>query len=128
MKTMNREEFKAKLDNLKINKSDFCILSGGSLLIQGLREKTNDVDMAMKSEIAKEIGLYDCPTDEHGLYILEENVQCSDDFEKHDKVLVDGIWCQSLESVLAFKKSMNRPKDQADLEAIEDRLKLNNGE
>ena len=92
------------------------------MLLQGLREKTNDVDMAVRNEVAKEIGLYDYPTDEHGLYILEENVQCSDDFEKHDKVLVDGVWCQSLESVLEFKKSMNRPKDQADIEAIEERL------
>ena len=119
---MNREEFIERLEKLGLPKDDFCVLSGGSLLLNGIREKTNDVDISIKKILAEKSGLYEMKRDEYGLYLFQPDVQCKDDFEKIDKVKIDGFWCESLESVLAFKKRMRRPKDLVDIEAIEKRL------
>ena len=57
--------------------------------------------------------------DEYGMYLLQSDVQCNDNFEELDKVKVDGFWCESLESVLEFKKHLKRPKDLTDIKLIE---------
>jgi hypothetical protein len=42
-----------------------------------------------------------------------------DDFEKFEFDIVDGFQCETLESILAFKRRANRPKDQVDIANIE---------
>ena len=116
---MNKQEFVERLLELNLPRDSFCVFSGGSLLLQGVRDKTNDVDIAITKDLANKIGLYDMEKDEYGMYLLQSDVQCNDNFEELDKVEVDGFWCESLESVLEFKKRLKRPKDLADIELIE---------
>ena len=94
-------------------------MSGGSLLLRGLRETTADVDIRMTKRLAREISLYDAPKDEGGYYQPRENVQATDDFGETEFDIVDGYQCESLGSILAFKKRMMRPKDLKDIEKIE---------
>ena len=119
---MNKQEFVERLEKLGLPRGSFCVFSGGSLLLQGIRDKTNDVDIAITKDLAKKIGLYGMEKDEYGMYLLQPDVQCNDNFEELDRVKVDGFWCESLESVLEFKKRLKRPKDLADIELIEKRL------
>lgn len=116
---MNKQKFVERLLKLNLPRGSFCVFSGGSLLLQGVRDKTNDVDIAITKDLANKIGLYDMEKDEYGMYLLQSDVQCNDNFEELDKVKVDGFWCESLESVLEFKKSLKRPKDLTDIELIE---------
>lgn len=116
---MNREEFIAGLEKLGWPKTDFIILSGGSLLMRGLREKTADYDLCASKKLAEKIDLYEKPKDDKGFFVPFENCQMKDDFENFEFDVVDGYQCESLESVLAFKKRKNRPKDQKDIENIE---------
>ena len=116
---MNKSEFIAVLEELGLPKDEYVILSGGSLLIRGLRETTADVDIRMTKRLAREINLYDCPQDEGGYYQPLENVQATDDFGETEFDIVDGYQCESLESILAFKKQKMRPKDLKDIEKIE---------
>ena len=46
-----------------------------------------------------------------------------DDFDKFKFDIVEGYQCETLESILAFKKRVNRPKDLKDIKAIERYLK-----
>ena len=120
---MDKKEFVAVLEELGWPKEEYVILSGGSLLIRGLRETTADVDIRMTKRLAREINLYDCPQDECGCYLPRENVQATDDFGETEFDIVDGYQCESLESILAFKKQKMRPKDLKDIEKIEEALK-----
>ena len=119
---MNRREFISGLEKMAFPKSEFIILSGGSLLMHGLRESTADYDLCASKALAERIGLYACPQDADGCFTPFENVQMKDDFERFSFDLVDGYQCETLESVLAFKKRLRRPKDLRDIEAIEARL------
>ena len=46
-----------------------------------------------------------------------------DDFDRIEYDVVDGYQCESLESILTFKKAKARPKDLKDIEVIEQYLK-----
>ena len=42
---MNKKEFEKYLDSLELDKKEYCIISGGSLLMHNLKEETDDVDL-----------------------------------------------------------------------------------
>ena len=119
---MNKQEFVAVLEEMGLPKDEYAILSGGSLLLRGLRETTADVDISMTKRLAREIDLYSAPRDEDGFYQPRENVQAIDDFGETEFDIVDGYQCESLGSILAFKKQKMRPKDLKDIEKIEEAL------
>lgn len=120
---MDKKEFIAALEELGWPKEEYVILSGGSLLLRGLRETTADVDLSMTKRLAREINLYDAPQDEKGYYSPREEVQVLDDFEGTEFDIVDGYQCESLESILELKRRLMRPKDLKDIEKIEEALK-----
>ena len=117
---MNKEEFVEGLEALGWPRDQFVILSGGSLLMRGIREQTQDYDLAMSKDLAKKIGLHDAPKNESGLYMPFEGAEISDEwFDEVEFDEVDGYQCESLESILAYKRKMMRQKDLADIEKIE---------
>ncbi len=116
---MNKQEYIAALEKLNLPKSEFIILSGGSLLMRGLRETSADLDLSASKKLARQIDLYNAPKDEKGFFTPFDNCQMMDDAENFEFDIVDGYQCETLESILAFKKKANRPKDQKDIENIE---------
>ena len=120
---MNKEQYIEALEKLNLPKSEFIILSGGSLLMRGLREVSADLDLCATKKLAEQIDLYNAPKDDKGFFTPFENCQMMDDFDKFEYDVVDGYNCESLESILAFKKSKMRPKDIKDIEVIEEYLK-----
>lgn len=119
---MNKQDFVATLEKLNLPKNEFIILSGGSLLMHGLRETTADLDLCASKKLAEKIDLYSAPKDDKGFYTPFDNCQMMDDYEHFEFDVVDGYQCETLESILAFKKRMLRPKDLKDIKAIEDYL------
>ena len=115
---MNKTEFIEKLEKLNLPRTEFVILSGGSLLLRGLRESTADLDITVSKQLSRELHLHQCPQDEHGLYMPFEDVQMMDDMERFRFDLVDGYQCETLEQILEQKRKWNRPKDQKDIERI----------
>ena len=120
---MNKQEFMARLEELDLPVTEFVILSGGSMLMRGLREQTNDLDLSASKKLAEILHLYDCPRDHHGLYIPFENVQMDDDMERFHFDVIDGYQCESLEDVIEQKRKWNRDKDHRDIEVIEEYLR-----
>ena len=116
---MNKQEYIAALEKLNLPKSEFIILSGGSLLMRGLREASADLDLCASKKLAKQIDLYNAPKDDKGFFTPFENCQMMDDFENFEFDVIDGYQCESLEGILAFKKKARRPKDLKDIENIE---------
>ena len=115
---MNKEEFISRLEKINLPKCEYIIMSGGSLLMHGLRKTTADLDLCVTKKLAKEIDLYNAPKDEKGFFVPFEDCQIFDDFDKFDFDVIDGYQCESLPNILEFKLKANRPKDQKDIEAL----------
>ena len=120
---MNKEQYIEALEKLNLPKTDFIILSGGSLLMRGLREVSADLDLCATKKLAEQIDLYNAPKDDKGFFTPFKNCQMMDDFDKFEYDVVDGYNCESLESILEFKKRKMRPQDITDIEVIEKYLK-----
>ena len=120
---MKRQEFIKKLEAFGFPKTEYVILSGGSLLLRGLREETADYDLSVTDELAAKLDLENCPKDNKGCFVPYEDVQMKNDMSRRSFEVIDGFQCESLESVLALKRKLLRPKDIRDIEVIEKYLK-----
>ena len=120
---MNRQEFIKRLEELDLPRSEFLILSGGSLLLRGLRESTADMDVCVSEKLAADLDLEHCPQDEDGCFSPFPDVQMKADMAGRAYDIVEGYKCQTLEDILAKKREWNRPKDQKDIAVIEDYLR-----
>ena len=125
---MNKEELLKLAYTLKLPKEEYCIISGGALLLHGLREKTNDLDIDVTQK-----GL-DILNQEYKLELINESkkqYKVTDDIEcflvdklESDIIFIDSYPCKSLISIYNMKKRLNREKDQADILTIEKFLNI----
>jgi hypothetical protein len=120
---MNKAEFIKKLETYGFPKSEFGILSGGSLLLRGLREETADLDLSCSGKLAEELDLKNCAKDEAGCFVPYEDVQMKPDMEGRAYDIIEGYQCQTLTDILALKRRLMRPKDMRDIEVIEEWMK-----
>ena len=120
---MNRLEYIKRLEEFGFPSSEYIILSGGSMLLRGLREETADFDLSVSKALAEKLSLKSCPRDDKGCYVPYDNVQMTDNLDGRDFDIIDGFKCETLESILEFKRRLLRPKDLRDIEVIESVLK-----
>ena len=110
---MNKREFLKRLNELGLPKYQYVIISGGSLLMHGLREETADINV-----LATELGLHNKKPTKKGTYKLAKDVEVIIGMNKIPAEVIDDYLCETLRNVYEFKKQMNRPKDQPDLELL----------
>ena len=116
---MNRQRFIERLNELGYSKSDYMILSGGSLLLRGLRDETADIDLSISLRLADKLDLEHIEKDEVGCFVPFEDVQLKADMDSRSFEEIDGFRCQTLQDILALKRRLMRPKDIADIQKIE---------
>ena len=125
---MNKFELLKLVDSLSLPKEEYFILSGGALLMMGLRESTNDLDIAITTkgfELLKQNYLPKIKNQERQQYKITDDIECIlVERLDSDITYIDNYPCESLISVYNFKKRANREKDQADILAIEKVLNI----
>lgn len=122
---MDKNEYIKFLQKLNLPKNEYIILSGGSLLMRGIRKTTADLDLCISDKLAEQIDLYHMPKDEKGFYCPCKNVQMMNNYNNFKFDIVDGYQCETLKSILDFKRQMSRPKDLVDIAKIEEFLRNN---
>ena len=119
-----RQELKEFLKKLKLEKGEYCVIAGGSLLMHGLKEETEDIDIHVSEKqfnILKEkygatktdktyTETYDVVPD------LEVSLYNMDDL---NIFYINGIPCTSIFKDYKWRKSVNREKDKAIIEKEE---------
>ena len=116
---MNTEEYLKGLKRFNLPKEEFIVLSGGSLLLRGIREKTDDFDLCFSDKLAEKMNVKDMPKNEKGFSSPFEKCEVIGGFEGFDFDIVEGYKCETLENILKFKRKERRPKDLVDIERIE---------
>lgn len=127
---MNKEELLNLLNSLELPKSEYYILSSGSLLLYGLREIAGDLDLCVSNELFEQLkkncDLKESDKNEHGFYQIAKDIEIipssKEEFEMEYK---DGYPVENLITILAFKEKRNAPKDQKDIENIKKYLQKN---
>ncbi len=119
---MTRSEFIRRLEDSALDKSQYVVTAGGSLLLHGIRTETRDIDLSCTKALADELVAKGFSvTQRYG----KRRIELAEDFEVYEEpslpdfVLIDGIPAMTLDEVIAMKKRMAREKDLRDLELIE---------
>ena len=124
---MIKKEFIEKLDKLDLDKKRYCIISGGVMLLYGLKDNTEDIDVKIKPEYFEELKEKFCfkksPKYPY-LFELDESTEVAVlDYDEENIRYVDGYPVESLELQLKWMLENNRPKDQEKIKIIKAFLK-----
>lgn len=127
---MNKEQYIENLNSLDLPKDEYYILGSGSLLMYGIREIANDIDLCVSLELFDYLnkeGIIDIDSEnECGFYKLNDLVEVvANDKESFEYDLVDGYQVEKLEKILKFKENRNKEKDQVDIVKIREYINLN---
>lgn len=116
---MTKEEIYKKIDSLGLDRQDFIIITGTSLVCHDVINQTEDINLACRKEVfdsldwpvrveyGSEIKYKDCFDIDYNLY----------DLEHID--MIDGYQCSNLVACYELKKSMNKPKDKKLIQKLE---------
>lgn len=124
---MNKEELLKIVDELNFPKGEYYLLSSSVLMLYGVREKINDVDICISEKLFEEIKTkYQIGEPNNcGFYNLNEKVEVVVN-ETLDYDYYQGYPVEKLTTILNFKKNRNLPKDQPDIINIEKILESSN--
>ena len=119
---MNKAEYLKKLDELQLDKAKYCILSGGAMMMHGLKEKTADIDIKVRpdyfEELKDRLSFKKSPKFDY-LWGLGDDVEVAvQEYDDKDVEMVDGYPVIKLELELEWKIQHNRPKDKESIEIL----------
>lgn len=112
-----------RITELNYPANDYWLITGGAMVLYGLREATNDIDLGCSKSLADVL-------EKNGFTITKlsdgtRKITIADDIEIFedwifDKAEIrDGVSVISLKGLLEMKKSLGREKDLKDIELIE---------
>ena len=52
---MKKQEYLDRLEKLKLDKNRYCVISGGVLLVYGLKDTTSDIDIKIRPDYFEEL-------------------------------------------------------------------------
>lgn len=127
-KRMNKEELIKLINSLKIDKSEFWILSSGALVIRGIYPDAGDLDIAVTEKGLEQLKLnYNLVQKDTGWYIVNDKIECIVDSKEPWKIEeYDGFNLQSLEMYYEYLKNSNREKDKARISLVEKYINKSN--
>lgn len=125
---MNKQDLIKLLKELDLTTTEYYILSSGSLVLYGLRDMANDLDLCVKPELFEKLcvkyNLKEEDKNECGFYhindLVEVVVSGKYPFEFD---IVEGYQVQKLEQILNSKINSDKAKDKIDVQNILNYLK-----
>jgi hypothetical protein len=128
---LNKQDILNVLARYNLPSNEYIILSGASMVLQNVKPMTRDIDISVSPKLNQYLlDNYNCVLEKElpshvKVWYLDE-INFSTNYNNVEKLFYDGIYIQTLESVLELKKGLNRGKDLQDIKliqaALEERL------
>jgi len=130
---MNKKQILESLEKYHLDPTQYIVLSGAAMVIHGIKEETNDIDISVTNELYHKLETkYQCELEKYdertqsNIYYIDHILNFGTNFYDEKKyVYIDGIRVQNIDGIIELKKKLNRAKDQIDLLKIEEFLKRN---
>lgn len=121
MKTLNKEEILSILDKLNLDKNEYIILNKASLVLQGLKDQTSKIELAISKNIEnllKDIKVYTTYNNKN-VYIYNDIYLTNNFYDSSKYIKINNYKCADLESILQIEKTLNRKEDIKDVKDID---------
>ena len=119
---MDKEEIIEKLEKFPYDTREYWINAGSAMVMHGLRENTEDIDLGCTSALADllEASGHLCGTGEGGRrrFRYGESIELSENWMYDGTERIDGFRVLTLRGLLIQKQLLGREKDAKDLVLI----------
>lgn len=124
MDRMNKEKLLKLIGTLRIDKSEFWLLSTSALVMRGICSEASDLDIAVTNKGLEQLRRrYNLRPKGDGFYIVTDKVDCvcdgAIDKLKYKPELIDGYLCQNIYEYLNYLKASDREKDKQRIPIVE---------
>lgn len=123
-KKLNKSIILKILKEYNLDPNRYIIISGASLVLQGIKEYTSDIDIAVDNTLYNEmLNKYTCTfekyKDGYKIWYIDNIINFSNNLYTTTKYIeMYGYKAQSLDSILELKRTLHRPKDKKDISLI----------
>lgn len=110
---MKKKELIELIKSLNLNPNDFTVLSSGALVLRGILESANDLDIAVTNEGLNELNQkFDLKEKENSWYKVNEKVECVLDDMDGIKEKIGDYYLQEIHNYLEYLENSSREKDK----------------
>ena len=129
---MRKSDIIEKLRAFPYDPCAYWVITGGAMVLYGLREETHDIDLGCTSAMADELEQQGChcriTPDGKRWFQLGGEIEVFENWLYDAVVFVDEIPVISLPGLLEMKRRLGREKDALDVGLIREYMKNNNTE
>lgn len=121
---INKKDIISIINKYKLDKEQFVVISSSALVLNDVKESTNDIDISCSEEYYNYLlKNYKCKYEKtnklgENIYLIDNIINFGVSYKPKKIKIVEGIKVASLEDTLEFKKSLNRQKDRKDIDLI----------
>ena len=120
---MKREDILAKLDGFPYGMDGFWLITGAALVLFGVREETDDIDMGCTTEAADRLEadgyLYKVTDDDSRWFRIGDDIEVFENWRCGAVEWLDGCPVMSLQGTREMKRRLGREKDLRDIRLID---------
>ena len=126
-KTMDKTEIIEELNRFPYSKKDYWVLTGGAMVLYGIKEQTSDIDLGCSLKLADELerdGFFFRFTESGRRHFkYEDNIEIFENWIKDTVTLIENVPVVTIPGLIEMKRELGREKDSKDLDMIYDYLK-----
>ena len=119
---MDKNELIEALSRFPYDRREYWVVAGGVMVLYGIKEETQDIDLGCSSELAdfleKDGHLTGRTEDGNRRFRYSDSIEVFENWLEGSIVDIDGIQAVSLDGLLEMKKKLGREKDLKDIELI----------
>ncbi len=125
---MDRKELIKLIESIKLSKEEFVILSSSNLVIRGIMDRANDLDIAVTDKGLEELNNnYNLIKKDNGWYIVTNKIECIQNNMDGKKEKIGEYYLQDMLDYLKFLEESNRQKDKDRIDIVKSYIRRNYG-
>ena len=123
---MRKPDIIEKLRAFPYDPSEYWVITGGAMVLYGIREETSDIDLGCTSNMANQLEaagyLYQKKSDGNRWFKVGSDIEVFENWLYDTVALIDGIPVISIPGLITMKQHLGREKDIRDIELINNYL------
>ncbi len=119
---LDKEKLIARLKELPLDDGQYWLITGGAMVLYGLREQTSDIDLGCTSELADFLQEKGFPTEQlpdgTRKIVVAEDVEIFENWLEDRVERFEGVPVISIQGLICMKQALGREKDFRDIQLI----------
>ena len=119
---LDKKQIIARLEELHLDDTKYWLITGGAMVLYGLREQTSDIDLGCTSDLADLLQQEGFPVermpDGTRKIVVAEDVEIFENWLEDKVERFEGVPVISIQGLIEMKRALGREKDFRDIQMI----------